>query len=142
MINKLGTWGILIGGLALVLAVVHFWAGPFSSQPTLESVVAEKAASMRKTTIDALKGNSVQVKSTSPTFNADKITQILTTALGCLALIFAALSFSSREPIRVVGSAAVLGVSAISFQFLALYAIAFLVIILISAILVSSSRNV
>jgi len=28
--------GIGLGSIALLLAIVHFWAGPFSSQPSLE----------------------------------------------------------------------------------------------------------
>ena len=55
------TWsfaGIGIGGFALLLVIAHFWAGPFVPQPTLEEVVAEKAVSIRKATISALKGET------------------------------------------------------------------------------------
>lgn len=48
--------GIGLGSIALLLAIVHFWAGPFSPQPTLEQTVAEKAVSIKQATIAALKG--------------------------------------------------------------------------------------
>ena len=51
-----GFTGIGLGAIALLLAVVHFWAGPFSPQPTLEQTVAEKAVSIKNATIAALKG--------------------------------------------------------------------------------------
>ena len=51
--------GIGVGAVALLLALVHFWAGPFSPQPSLEQTVAEKAVSIRDATIAALKGETV-----------------------------------------------------------------------------------
>ena len=137
MKNKFGTYGIIVGGLALMLALVHFWAGPFSPQPSLETVVAEKAASIRQATIDALKGKEVKPAPVKNNFNADKITNIVTAILGGLAFILAAISFSNHESKRAAGSAAALGVSAIAFQFIAMYAMSLLVVILIAALLSS-----
>ncbi len=137
MKNKFGTCGIIIGGLALMLALIHFWAGPFSPQPSLESIVAEKAASIRQATIDALKGKKADSEPVKNDFNTDKITHIVTAVLGGLAFILAALSFSNHESKRAAGGAAALGISAIAFQFIAMYAMALLVVILISAVLSS-----
>lgn len=137
MKNKFGTYGIIVGGLALMLALVHFWAGPFSPKPSLEAVVAEKAASIRQATIDALKGKEVQSAPVKSNFNTDKIANIITAILGGLAFILAAISFSNHESKRAAGSAAALGISAIAFQFIAMYAMVFLVVILIAAVLSS-----
>jgi hypothetical protein len=35
---------------------VHFWGGPFTPQPSLETSVAEKAVAIRDATLAALKG--------------------------------------------------------------------------------------
>ena len=131
-----GTWGVVVGGLALMLALVHFWAGPFSPQPSLETLVSEKAASIRQATLDALKGEPKR-SSVTVRYDADKITQIVTAVLGGLALILAALSFSKHESRRAAGSAAALGLGAITFQFIAMYAMALLVVLLIVAVLSS-----
>ncbi len=120
-----------------MLALVHFWAGPFSPKPTLEVVVAEKAASIRQATIDALKGKAVEAKSTTPAYDMDKVIQILTAVLGGFAFILSALSFTNHESKRAAGSAAALGVSAIAFQFIAMYAMALLAILLIAAVISS-----
>lgn len=140
--NIFGVLGVLTGGVALILALVHFWAGPFAAPPSLETVVAEKAASIRQKTIDVLKGKSVRESdqesvTASTQWNADKITRVLTAVLGGLAFILAATSFINRESLRASASAAALGISAVAVQFIAMYAMALLVVLLIAAVLVS-----
>ncbi len=137
MENKFATFGIIAGGLALMLALVHFWAGPFAPQPSLESTIAEKAASIRQAAIDALKGKEVEAPMVKNSFNVDKVIHIITAVLGGLAFILAAISFSNKESKRSAGSSAALGISAIAFQFIAMYAMALLVVILIAAVLLS-----
>lgn len=39
--------GIATGAIALLLALTHFMAGPFSPQPSLESPVAAKAVAIK-----------------------------------------------------------------------------------------------
>jgi len=135
--SKYGFIGIGIGTIALLLALVHFWAGPFSPQPTIETVVAQKAASIRSAALDALKGKEPVNETFISKWDSDKITQVVTAILGGLAFIFAVLSLAFKEPIRVAGGAAALGVSAIAFQFIAMYAMALLVVLLIAAALSS-----
>lgn len=135
--NTFGKWGIAAGGVALILALAHFWAGPFAPQPSLESVVSEKAVSIRRATIDALKGKPVEQSTAASKYDADKITQIITALLGGIAFILAAISFSNHESRRTAGSAAALGLTAIAFQFIAMFAMALLVVILIAAVLSS-----
>lgn len=131
---KYGVLGITFGGLGLLLALVHFWAGPFSPQPTLETTVAEKAISIRDATIKALKGEEYQeIRKSS--WNADKVTHILTAVLAGLGLIMSMVSFGRQEPARLAVSGATLGISAMAFQFIAMYAMALLVVILIAAVL-------
>ncbi len=135
--SKFGVFGIALGAVALLLALLHFWAGPFSPQPTVETVVAEKAASIRSAAIDALKGKEPVKKTFAAKWNLDKVTEVVTALLGGLAAILAVIAFANKEPGRVAGGAAALGVSAIAFQFIAMYAMALLVVLLICAALSS-----
>ena len=135
--SKFGVFGIVLGAVALLLALLHFWAGPFSPQPTLETVVAEKAASIRSAALEALKGKEPVKETFSAKWNLDKVTEVVTALLGGLALILAVVGFANREPTRVAGGAAALGVSAIAFQFITMYAMALLVVLLICAALSS-----
>lgn len=135
--SKFGVFGIALGAIALLLALLHFWAGPFSPQPTLETVVAEKAASIRSAALDALKGKEPVKETFTVKWNIDKVTEVITALLGGLAVILAIVGFANKEPNRVAGGAAALGVSAIAFQFIAMYAMALLVVLLICAALSS-----
>ncbi len=132
--NKFGNIGIVLGGVGLLLALVHFWAGPFAPKPALEDVVAEKVAAIKQKTLNALKGKNAEPKLEEPRFDADKIADIVTAVLGGLALIFAALSLTNHESKRAAGSAALLGTAAIVFQFVAMYAMAVLLVMLIVAV--------
>lgn len=134
--NTFGFIGIIIGSIALMLALVHFWAGPFSPQPTLETAVADKVSSIRKATIKAIKGEEYK-KTYSTHWDMDKITDVLTAILGGLAFILSVFAFAKNEPKRVALGGAALGISAISFQFIAMYAMALLAVILIAAVLSS-----
>lgn len=134
--RKYGFLGIAFGSAGLLLALVHFWVGPFSPTPTLETAIAEKAASIRTATLKALKGEKY-TKVSKTSWDADKITNIATALFGGLALIFSVLAFAKQEPKRVAMGGAVLGASAIAFQFIAMYAMALLLVLLIYAVLSS-----
>ncbi len=133
--NKFGNIGIALGGLGLLLALVHFWAGPFAPQPALEDLVADKVVAIKQKTLDALKGKKTEPVPESTRFDADKIADVVTAVLGGLALIFAALSMTNHESKRAASSAALLGLGAIVFQFAAMYAMAVLAVMLIGAVL-------
>lgn len=140
--NELGIPGVFVGAMALVMAFVHFWVGPFSPQLTLDTYVSEKAASSRQKTFDALKGYRVEKEYIKSNFDADKVTQITTVVLGALALVLAAWSFSNHASVRSTGSAAALEESAIEFQFIDMYAMALFVVIPIFAVLSSLGGGV
>lgn len=54
-----GWIGIAVGSIALLLAMVHFYAGPFSPQLTLESLVASKAVAIKHSLLATLTGHRV-----------------------------------------------------------------------------------
>jgi len=130
-----GFTGIGLGAIALLLAVVHFWAGPFSPQPTLEQTVAEKAVSIKDATIAALKGEEQRAPIKRSSMDTDQIIALATAVLGGLAIILGVFGFAKKEPLRVAGGAAVLGGSAIAFQFAVIALGAIVLAILIAAVL-------
>ena len=134
--TRFGYTGIAIGSIALLLALVHFWGGPFSPQPTLETTIAEKAVSIKNATVKALKGEEYR-EVTKTRWDADKIAHMLTAILGGIAFILSIISFAKYESPRIAIGGATLGISAIAFQFIAMYAMALLVVILIAVVLSS-----
>ena len=133
--SKFSFIGIAIGAIALLLALVHFWAGPFSPQPTLEQTVAEKAVSIREATIAALKGEEPKAPVKQSSMDTDQMLSLATAVLGGLAIILGVFGYAQKEPLRVAGGAAVLGGSAIAFQFAVVALGAIVLAILIAAVL-------
>jgi multisubunit Na+/H+ antiporter MnhB subunit len=115
--STLGFTGIAVGALALLLVLIHFWAGPFSSPPPIEQVIAEKAAAIRDATVAALNGEDVKMRAPASSMNLDKALDIVASVLGAIALILGVLGFAKKESVRVAASAALLGTGAIAFQF-------------------------
>lgn len=131
----LGWFGIVLGSVSLILALVHFYAGPFSPQPTLEQSVADKAVAIKKATIAALKGEEAEPKLTKRPFDVDQLIQISIAVLGGLAIILAVIGFAKKESHRVAVGAAGLGIAAIAFQFLTIALGAIIFVILVAAVL-------
>lgn len=134
-VAKFGFTGIAFGAIALIVALVHFWAGPFSPQPTLEQTVAERAVSIRDSTIAALRGEEVSSAQEPTKVNLDRILELAVPILGGIAIILGVVGFALKEPLRVAGGAAFLGASGIAFQFAALALGAIVVAILVAAVI-------
>jgi hypothetical protein len=132
---KIGFTGIAVGAVALMLVLVQFWAGPFAPKPALEQTVAEKAVAIRDATLAALKGEEAPPPPPPPGKDLDELLQLAGAVLGGLAIIFAVVGAAMREPLRVAGGAAVLGGSAIAFQFAMLAIGAIVVAILVVGVL-------
>jgi len=73
---KYGRIGIALGFVSLFIAVVSFWAGPFSPQPTFETSIAEKAASIKQATLDALNGKEVVEQQATAAWDTDRIISV------------------------------------------------------------------
>lgn len=114
--NILGLWGIGVGAVALLVVLVHFYAGPLSPAPTLEQTVAEKAVAIRDATVAALKGEEVKAAK-SPEMNLDRALEIAAAALGGLAVILGVIAFARHESVRAAVGGPILGAGAIAFQF-------------------------
>ena len=133
--SKFSFIGIAIGAAALLLAIVHFWAGPFSPQPAVEQTVAEKAVSIKEATIAALKGEEPKPPVKRSSMDMDNMASLATAVLGGLAVILGVIGYATKEPLRAAGGAALLGGSAIAFQFAVLALGAILLAILVVGVL-------
>jgi hypothetical protein len=133
--STIGFIGIAIGAIALLAAIIHFWMGPFSPQPSLERTVAEKAVAIKNATIAVLKGEEIEEKVSPRNIDLDHAARIATSVLGGLAVILGVVSFAKREPLRVGGGAALLGGAAIAFQFAVIALGAIVLAILIGTVI-------
>ena len=86
--------GIGVGALALLLALIHFWAGPFAPQPSLEQTVAEKAVAIRYATVAVLKNEKGATPRGKTTMDTDRVIQIATAVFGGMAIILGVLAYT------------------------------------------------
>lgn len=111
-----GQVGIIVGGLALVLTLVHFWIGPLAPEPSLEETVSEAARSIKDAAVAAWKGEEVETERRSG-FDADKGLDALSVGLAGIAMVLGILGFARREPLRAPLGAVFLGLSALALEF-------------------------
>lgn len=128
-----GWVGITLGAMALLLALVHFYAGPFTPQPRIEDVVANKAVAIKQAAVAALKGEKLAPREAPKRFDADRIAQTAVAVMGGASVVFAVIGFVRRESLRAAVGAACLGAAALAFQFLAIALGVIVLAILVSA---------
>jgi hypothetical protein len=133
--STIGFFGIGIGAIALLMAIVHFWAGPVTPQPSLEKTVAERAVAIKNATIAALRGEKVEEQAATHRIDLDQGLRLATGVMGGLAVILGVVGFAKRESLRVAGGAVFLGGAAIAFQFVIIALGVVLLAILIVAVL-------
>lgn len=136
--NIFGWSGIALGGLALLLAMVHFYAGPFAPQQTLESLVAGKAMAIKESLLASLAGHQIPEKVSRPHYDVDRILKIVTAVLAVGAVVLGAIAGACKENPRAVSAAVMLGIGTLAFQ-IAMFAFGvvmaiFLVLLVLSLI--------
>lgn len=111
MFKKNGcSWiGVLLGGIALLLVITHFMAGPFAPRPSLESVVATKA-------LNVLKGKALAEEVKSAAWDIDRLISAATGLLAAGAVILGMAGWARKEEKRVVSAAVTVGLMTIAFQ--------------------------
>ncbi|MCH8497042.1 MAG: hypothetical protein LAT63_01070 [Marinobacter sp.] len=128
---------IIIGGLALVLALAHFWSAPQTPKPAPQSNLASLSSSVHQSVLSLLQGKSAETNSQPNPLHPDRVAVMITTLLGTFALILAALATVRREPATATGCAALLGLAAIALPYFTLYIMVALVIIFIVAVIIA-----
>lgn len=128
-------FGIGFGAVALLLAVIHFWAGPFTPKPTFEKTIASKVVSIKDAALAKLKGEEPPIAiQQTPSFDIDKVVNLAIPVLGALALILAVVAFATNEPPKAAIGAAILGAGSIAFQFAITALVAIILVFLIVAV--------
>lgn len=124
---------LALGALALVLVVVHFFAGPFAPVQSTGTSVGELAAEIRDAGARALRGEAQPVAARP--WDADRILALVAAALGGLAVALGVVGFVQHEPRRAVIGGIALGSAAIVFQFFAWLALAILGVMIVMAVI-------
>ena len=131
-----GWIGFVTGAVALLMALVVFWAGPFAPQQSAGVSLGELAAEIGKSAMRSAAGLE-QPKPVAQARNLDDYLKIAVAVLGGIAIILAAAGLIQHERARPAIAALALGGGAILFQFFTWMVLAVLGVILISALLQS-----
>ncbi len=131
-----GWSGFVTGAVALLMALVVFWAGPFAPQQSAGVSLGELAAEIGKSAMRSVAGLE-QPKPAAQARDIDDYLKIAVAVLGGIAIILAATGLIRHERSRPAIAALTLGGGAILFQFFTWMVLAILGVILISALLQS-----
>ncbi|MQX38333.1 hypothetical protein [Roseospira navarrensis] len=107
-----GIAAVLFGGLALLIVLIEFSAGPFAPQPEASTVIGETAAGIRDAARRALAGEAPPPP-TARTWDIDRVIALAGMATGGVAVILAVLGAVLREPRTALVGGAALGATAI-----------------------------
>lgn len=130
-----GWIGIAAGGTALLLLVVHFYAGPFSPPPTLESLIAGKALAIKESLLASVLGSKIPDTVTQSHYDLDRIAIIAVAVLAASAVILGAIGEVCKGNRQAASVAIMLGAGTLYFQFAFLTLGVIAVILLIAVVL-------
>ncbi|WP_442779860.1 hypothetical protein [Enterobacter cancerogenus] len=135
--NKFSSVGMLLGVIALLLSVVQFTLGPFSTKSTaLEVVVAEKVTAVKKGIMAGLKGEQPTVETKKKPVDIDRLLIASGILLSVMALGLAFISGLRKENKWTVSGALFFSGATIAFH-AALLAFGLIVAVLVLMLVVS-----
>jgi hypothetical protein len=122
------------GALALSLAVLHVFGGPFAPQPSVGTTVGEIAGEMRAAALRAVNGEP-QPAPVPRGWDIDRVLMLAAPLVGVLAIVLSMIAVLRGERYRLASYGATLGAGAIAFQFVWWIALLFAGVMLLVAII-------
>ena len=104
------------GALALALAMLVVFGGPFAPQPSIGTTVGEIAGEMRAAALRAMNGEP-QPAPVPRGWDIDRVLMLAAPLIGVLAIVLSMIAGLRGEGYRLAGYGAALGAGAIVFQF-------------------------
>ena len=104
-----GVLGSVIGLLALVTTVAHFYFGPIAEPEPVESVIAETAVNIKKAMAAKMKGEEYVPPERTKSFNPDQALEKGVMVAALFALSLGVLGFLKKEEYIPSGLAVGLG---------------------------------
>ncbi len=115
--NKISSLGMLFGAIALMMGIIHFSFGPFSAPPpTLESIVADKTAEIKRGLLAGIKGEKITTVEKKEDVDVDKILDQSGIALAIAALLCAFVGGMRKENRWGIRGALVFGGGTLAFH--------------------------
>jgi len=113
-----GWLGFATGAVALILVLVHFWAGPFAPQQSAGVSLGELAADIAKSAARSVAGQP-QPEPVARPWNSDDYLEVAAGVFAGLAIVLGVASFVRHERKRAALSGIALGGLAVGIQLFA-----------------------
>ncbi|WP_420863607.1 hypothetical protein [Algirhabdus cladophorae] len=134
----LGVIGFFVGAAAILLVLIHFWAGPFAPQQPAGVTLGELAGDIAKNAARKAIGLDPAEQDLIPqVWDIDRYLEIIAPILAGLAGIFGVAGLVCNEKWRFSGAAILFAVVAVVFQLFAFTILMLVGVLLIYAILSS-----
>ena len=131
----LGTWGTIIGLIALGIGLFHFTFGPIKDPQPVESFVAETTVKIKDALKAKIKGEEYSPPVVEQSTDIDEVLYKSVMIGGFIALALGALGFTQKEEWRPSGVAFVLGGAAITLQLSIAFVGALILFLIIAAVI-------
>ncbi|KAB8309957.1 hypothetical protein EH228_12340 [Erwinia endophytica] len=127
--------GIVLGAIALILALTHFMTGPFTPHPSLESLVAEKTVAIKHAAISALQGKEIITTPLPRAWDIDRIISAVVAVFAASSILLGALGgLLRKENKHAAITAVLLGIGTVALQFAIMAFGVVLLIVLITGV--------
>lgn len=113
-------WGIsavVLGGLALLVSMIVIFAGPFAPQHSVGTSIGKIIGEISLSAMNTVRGNDLPPPQTPP-WNIDRVLMVTGPVLAVLGFIAAIVAAFRHDPWRLPAYGTLLGVAAITLQFL------------------------
>lgn len=130
-------WGIgavVFGGLAMIISMLVIFGGPFAPQQSVGTSIGKIIGEISLSAMNTVRGNELPAPQTPP-WNIDRVLMVTGPALAVIGFIAAIVSTFKQEPWRLPTYGTMLGVAAITMQFLWWVALLIAGVILLSSII-------
>lgn len=132
--SRLGWAGFLLAAFVFLAALVVFWAGPFAPQQQVGISLGQIASDIGKSALRGMAGLEQPAAKSVP-LDLDDYLRLGIAVLGGVAVILGITALIKHEKKRPAIAAIALAGLTVTFQFFVWYAIAFLGVLLIWALL-------
>ena len=119
MRNTFGSVGVAVGLIAIAVALIQFWGGPFDPKPpSTGDKLNSKMERLKDNVVSTFKGEKADPPRVQNSFSIDKTLIYGSMSIAFLAVVLGIVAFLRREDKRFTQASIVIGLSGLAFHFL------------------------
>ncbi|MGJ8622940.1 MAG: hypothetical protein ACSHW1_09185 [Yoonia sp.] len=132
--HKWGLASLVFGALALIVTIIVVFAGPFAPQHSVGTSIGQIIGEISSSAFKTVRGEELPPPQARP-WDIDRVLMVTGPVLAVIAFVTAVVAAFRKDPWRLPTYGTVLGVAAITMQFVWWIAIIFAAVILLASII-------